>query len=245
MVLNCGVGEDSWESLELQGDPVNPKGNQSWIFIGRTDAEAEAPVFWPPDMKNWLTGKDTDSWERLKVSGKGNDRGWDGWMASLTQYTWVWASSGSWWWTGKLGVLQSLGSQRVGHNLATELIKLAFRSMPAQSLNPVWLFLTPWIVACHTPLPIEFSRLEYWNGLPFPPPGDLPDPEIEPMSPMSPAFTGSFCTTEPSRGPKLDQWQISRISYLRYCCLIVVYSWETTRKKLFFFRDGKPGAILW
>ena len=92
---------------------------------------------------------------------------------------------------------------------------------------------------------LRFSRQESWSGLPFPPPGDLPDPEIEPMSPMSPAFTGSFCTTEPSRGPKLDQWQISRISYLRYCCLIVIYSWETTRKKLFFFRDGKPGAILW
>ena len=53
MLLNCGVGEDSSESLGLQGDsPVNPKGNQSWIFIGRTDAEAEMPILWPPDGKN-------------------------------------------------------------------------------------------------------------------------------------------------------------------------------------------------
>ena len=60
-------------------------------------------------------------WERLKVGGDGDDRGWDDWMASLTQWTWVWVISGSWWWTGIPGVLQSMGSQRVGHNWATEL----------------------------------------------------------------------------------------------------------------------------
>ena len=59
-------------------------------------------------------------WERLKA-GEGDDRGWDGWLASWTWWTWVWASSGSWWWTGKPGVLQSMGSQRVRHNWATEL----------------------------------------------------------------------------------------------------------------------------
>ena len=60
-------------------------------------------------------------WERLKTGGEGADRGWDGWMASLTQWTWVWVSSGSWWWTGKPGVLQSMGSQRVRHDWVTEL----------------------------------------------------------------------------------------------------------------------------
>ena len=60
------------------------------------------------------------SWERLKAGGEGEDRGWDGWMASLTQWTWVWASSRSWWWTGRPVVLQSMGSQRVGHDLETE-----------------------------------------------------------------------------------------------------------------------------
>jgi len=59
-------------------------------------------------------------WERLKV-GEGDDKGWDGWMASPTLWTWVWVSSGSWWWTGKPGVLQSVGSQRVGHDWVTEL----------------------------------------------------------------------------------------------------------------------------
>ena len=60
-------------------------------------------------------------WERLKAGGKGDDRGWDGWIASTTQWTWVWASFGSWWWTGRPGMLQSIGLQRVGHDWATEL----------------------------------------------------------------------------------------------------------------------------
>ena len=60
-------------------------------------------------------------WERLTAGGKGDDRGWNGWMASLTHWTWVWVNSGSWWWTGRPGVLQSMGSQRVGHDWATEL----------------------------------------------------------------------------------------------------------------------------
>ena len=60
-------------------------------------------------------------WERLKAGGEGDDRGWDGWMASLTQWTWVWVNSGSWWWTGRPGVLRFMGSQRVEHDWVTEL----------------------------------------------------------------------------------------------------------------------------
>ena len=91
--------------LDSEIKPVNPKGNQSWIFIGRSDAEVETPVLWPPDAKNWLAGKRPWCWERLKAGEERDDRGWDGWMASLTRWTWVWASSGNWWWTGKPGVL--------------------------------------------------------------------------------------------------------------------------------------------
>ena len=90
--------------------PVNLKGNHSWILIGRTDAEAEAPILWRPDAKNCLIGKDW-CWARLKAGGEGDDRGWDGWMASLTQWTWTWANSGRWWGTEKPGMLQSMGWQ--------------------------------------------------------------------------------------------------------------------------------------
>ena len=99
----------------------HPKGNQSWIFMGRTDAADEIPILWPPDAKNWLHLKRPWCWGRLDASGEGDDRGWDGWMASPTQWTWVWVNSGSWWWTGRPGILQSMASQRVGHYWATEL----------------------------------------------------------------------------------------------------------------------------
>ena len=101
---------------------VNPKGNQSWIFIGRTNAESETPILWPSDAKNWLIGKDPDwCWERLKVGGEGDDREWDGWMASLTRWTWVWAGSRSWYCTRRPGVLQSMGSQRARQDCVIEL----------------------------------------------------------------------------------------------------------------------------
>ena len=73
---------------------------------------------WCKQLTHW---KRPWRWERLKAGGEGDDRGWDGWMASPTQWTWVWTSSRSWWWTGKPGVLQSMGSKRVGHNWVTEL----------------------------------------------------------------------------------------------------------------------------
>ena len=98
---------------------VHPKGNQSWIFLGRTDAEVENPIVWPPDAKNWLIGKDPDAGKGWRQEEKGTTE--DEIMASRTQWTWVWASSGSWWWTGKPGMLQSMGLQRVRYDWETEL----------------------------------------------------------------------------------------------------------------------------
>ena len=88
---------------------ANLQRNQPWIFIGRTDAEAEAPILWPPDANSRLIRP--WCWERLRAGGEGDDRGWDGWITSLTQWTWVWANSERQWRTRKPGVLQSLGSQ--------------------------------------------------------------------------------------------------------------------------------------
>ena len=84
MLLNCGAGGDSWESHGLQRDPTSPKGNQCWIFIGRTDAEAKTPILWPSDVKNWLIGKDPDAGKDWRREEKGmtenNMVGWHHWL---------------------------------------------------------------------------------------------------------------------------------------------------------------------
>ena len=98
MVLAKTV-ESPLDSKEIK--PVNPKGSQSWIFIERTDAEAETPVLWPPNVKSWLIRKRPWCWERMRAGGEEGDRWWDGWMVSLTQCTWVWANSGRWLRRGK------------------------------------------------------------------------------------------------------------------------------------------------
>ena len=100
--------------------PVPPKGNQSWIFRERTNAETEMPILWPPDVKNWFIWKGPDAGKDWRWEEKGMT-GWDAWMALPTQWTWVWVNSRSWWWTGRPGMLQSVGSQRVRHDWATEL----------------------------------------------------------------------------------------------------------------------------
>ena len=84
--------ESPLDCKEIQ--PVHPKGDQSWVFTGRTDAEADTPILWPPDGKDWLSWNDPDDgndwrWEERRMTE------WDGWMASATQWTWVWVSSGS------------------------------------------------------------------------------------------------------------------------------------------------------
>ena len=106
------------ECKEIQ--PVLSEGGQPWVFFGGNDAKAEAPVLWPPHVKSWLIGKYC-FWEGLGAGGKGDNRGWDGWMASPTWWTWVWVNSGSWWWTGRPGMLRFMGLQRVGHHWGTEL----------------------------------------------------------------------------------------------------------------------------
>ena len=122
---NIRSTQSTYYWLEYEKSSVNPEGNQSWIFTGRTDAEAETPILWPSDAKNWHW-KRPWCWERLKAGGEKDDRGSDGWMASLTQWTWVWASSRNWSWTGKPGVLKSMGSQRIRHNLLTKQLLSSF-----------------------------------------------------------------------------------------------------------------------
>ena len=104
------------DSKEIK--PVIPKGNQPWTFIGRTDAEAEAPILWPPNEKRWLIRKEPDAgtdWRQEK--GMTEDEMVGG---HYRLWTWLWLNSGRWWRTGKSGVLQSMGSQRVEHKWKIE-----------------------------------------------------------------------------------------------------------------------------
>ena len=109
--------ESPLDCKEIQ--PVHSEGDQPWDFFGGNDAKAETPVLWPCEkLTHW---KRLWCWAGLGAGGEGDGRGWDGWMASLTWWTWVWVNSRRWWWTGRPGVLRFMGSQRVGHDWATEL----------------------------------------------------------------------------------------------------------------------------
>ena len=110
--------ESPLDCKEIQ--PVHPKGDQSWVFIGRTDAEAENPILWPPDVKRWLIGKDPDAGKDWGQEEKGTTEDeMVGWHHRL--WTWVWVNSGSWWWTGRPGVLWFMGLQRVRQDWETEM----------------------------------------------------------------------------------------------------------------------------
>ena len=129
MLLNCGVGEDSWESLGLQGDPISSSQRRSVLDVHWKDWcwswNPNTLAIWCEKLAHL---KRPWCWERLKAGGEGDDRGWDGWIASLTRWTWVWVDSGSRWWTGRPGVLQFMGSQRVRHDWETELTRRTLMS---------------------------------------------------------------------------------------------------------------------
>ena len=110
--------ESPLDSKEIKS--VSPKGNQFWILerlMPKLKLQHFGPLMGRADSSHW---KRSWCWERLKAGGEGDKRGWDGWMASPTRWTWVWVNSGRWWRTGKPDVLQSMGSQRVTHDWTTE-----------------------------------------------------------------------------------------------------------------------------
>ena len=121
MLLNCGVGEDSWESLDSKEiKPVNPKGNKPWIFIGRIDAEAEAPILWPPDVNSPFLEKDTDAGKNWRHEEKGTTEDkMVRWNYQFNEQEFE--QTERQWRTGKPKMLQSMGSQRVRQNWAIEL----------------------------------------------------------------------------------------------------------------------------
>ena len=124
--------EGPLDCKEIQ--PLHSEGDQSWVFFGRNDAKAETPILWPPHVKGWLIGKDSDAGRDWGQEEKGTT---EDEMAGWHRWTWVWVNSGSWWWTGKLGVLQSMGSQWVRNDWATELnwIDLLYKLILALIFN--------------------------------------------------------------------------------------------------------------
>ena len=129
MLLKCGVGEDSWERVPWTArrsnqsilKEISPECSLEGLMLKVNTLmmlKVNTLAIWCEELTHL---KRPWCWERLKAGGEGDDRGWDGWMASLTQCTWVWVNSRSWWWTGRPGVLWSMGSQRVGRDWGTEL----------------------------------------------------------------------------------------------------------------------------
>jgi len=148
---------------------VNLKGNQhlnihlkdwcwSWSFNSLA-TYCKEPTHW---KRPWC-------WGRLKAGGVVGDRRWDGWMALLTQWTWIWTNSSRQWRTGKPGILQSMGLQRDGHDLVTKQQGVERQQTISEVkvevlVSHVWIFVTPWTVAHQAALSMGFSRQEYWSG---------------------------------------------------------------------------------
>ena len=184
--------ESLLECKEIQ--PVHPKGNQSWIFIGRTDAEAETPILWPPDAKNWLICKYLDAGKYWKRRGWQRMRWLDGISDSMDM---------------NLSILQEIMEDRgvwraAVHRVTKSQTQLSDWTTTTIKLTGLLLFLfsklcltlsNPWTVACQAPVSVDFSRQEYWSGLPFPSPGHLPN------KPAFPVLAGGFFTTEPPEKP--------------------------------------------
>ena len=159
------VLEKTLESpLDCKGiQPVHSKGDQSWVFFWRTDAEAETPILWPPHVKSWLIGKDPDAGRDMGQEEKGTT-GWDGWMASPTWWTWVCVNSGSWWWTGRPNMLQFMRSQRVIHDWVTELnwtIYLLWNYSPDQNSDESCTLITLQRNSSYT---IDLEIGDIWSG---------------------------------------------------------------------------------
>ena len=147
MLLNCGVEEHSWESLGLQGDPTSPSQRKSVLNITWKDWcwswNSNTLATWCEELTHL---KRPDAGKDWRQEEKGM-RGWDGCMASPTQWTWVWVNSESWWWTGRPGLLQSMGSQKVRHDWVTELnwTVMNYNIIALQSLD----LFTSWTLVIH------------------------------------------------------------------------------------------------
>ena len=187
MLLNCGIGEDSWETLGLKEiQLVHPKGNQYWMFIGRTDVEAETPVLWPPDAKSWLIWKDPDAGKdrRQKEKGTTEDEmvGWHHWLKGHESE-----------WTPGVGDGQGglVCCSPWGHKESDTTEWLNWLTDWSR-FSHVWLFVTLWTVARQAPLSKGIHKARMLEWITMSSSMHLPKPGIEPTSVTSPALAGGF-----------------------------------------------------
>ena len=177
----------------MHAKPVHSEGDQPWCSLEGMILKLKLQYF-GKELTHW---KRLWCWEGLGAGGKGDDRGWDGWMVSPTQWTWVWVNSARWWWTGRPGVLRFVGSQRVGHDWVTELNWLNW-----SHFSHVQLFATPWVVVRRLLSPWDSPGKNIGMG-PCPPSRKsswLRDPTCVSCGSC---IAGGFFTAEPSRKPKL------------------------------------------
>ena len=162
---------------------------QLWIFTGRTDAEAKGPILWPPNANSPLIGKKPWCWESLRAGGEEGNRGWDGWMASLIQWTWTLANFGRWWGTGKPGMLQSMRPQRVQHDLVTEQEQPIFLYFiflcVCVCVSLCFCHSILWLILCVSLSSGRSQLPQVWgcilNGIIFPTPSIEPDTQQVPI----------------------------------------------------------------
>ena len=145
MLLYCHVGEDSWKSLGLQRDPTSPSLRRSVLNIHWKDWcwswNSNTLATWWEELTHWNRPW---CWERLKVEGEGDNRRWDGWMASPTQWAWVWVNSGSWWWQGSLWCCSPWGPKC--WTRLSEWTELKNSQLPKDLFHHI-----PWSIGCLTP----------------------------------------------------------------------------------------------
>ena len=197
-VVLQGTLESPLDCKEIQ--PVHPEGDKSWVFIGRTDVEAETPIFWPPVVKNWLIKKDSDAgkdWRQEKGMIQDETVGWYHWLNDFEQDPGVGDGQGSLACYSPWGRKELEMTDWLNNNNVCKVISCSMVACVLSHCSGVWLLATLWTIARQAPLSMGFFRQEYQRGLPCPSPEDLPHKDQTHISYLLPWQAGSLPLAPP------------------------------------------------